>query len=281
MPMTAGARDGKLVIFGRRELPESQEVTPVTNPDQLSGRRRLDSALEGVAATFRGMTAHPDESNCECHWGSAEELAQLKVAGVELDLDLLRRTWQAGDWNDHASILRRILPQLASALVGGLVDPMCGMEDVGRCFVLGNWQQWPCEQAAAVEEFLKAWWSYTLTDPHPSVPPYHLLVLLTEATGSLSPWLSTWELLKNPVADRHLAEAAAKWEYDLLGDRLPWYAWGDEEEVRAELTAWLVRHAPSRLRSHGASEELLHRIRLLGVTGPARWTDAHWPGHHY
>ncbi|MFH8385529.1 hypothetical protein ACH4E7_32115 [Kitasatospora sp. NPDC018058] len=53
---------------------------------------RLDAALEGLAVVFRGAVAHPEEYNCECHWGSAEELALLKVPGTELDPDLLRRT---------------------------------------------------------------------------------------------------------------------------------------------------------------------------------------------
>ncbi|MFD4527321.1 hypothetical protein ACFWP7_25970 [Streptomyces sp. NPDC058470] len=51
--------------------------------------------------------------------------------------------------------------------------------------------------------------------------------------------------------------------------------------MRAELTVWLVRHAPTRLRAFGVPEELLHRIRLLGVTGLDRWEDPHWPGHRY
>ena len=38
-----------------------------------------------MAVTFRGMTARPDENNCECHWGSEEDLAQLKVPDVELN----------------------------------------------------------------------------------------------------------------------------------------------------------------------------------------------------
>ncbi|GHD55556.1 hypothetical protein GCM10010317_040900 [Streptomyces mirabilis] len=71
------------------------------------------------------------------------------------------------------------------------------------------------------------------------------------------------------------------WECDLLGDQLPWHAWENEEATRTELTAWLVRNAPARLRAHGVSEELLHRIRLLGLTGHDRWEDPHWPGHRY
>ncbi|MEV6330143.1 hypothetical protein [Streptomyces sp. NPDC051909] len=253
----------------------------MTRIDQRRARRRLDAALDGLAVTFRGMTAHPDETNCACHWGSAEDLAQLKVADAELDPDLLSRTWRAVDWTDHASVLRRILPQFASALVGGLVEPYFDGEDIGRSFARGHWQQWPAEQAAAVEEFLRAWWACALVDPDPAMPVHELLVLNTEATGTLSPWLGTWEALDDPVADRHLAEAAAHWEYDLLVDQLPWYAWEQGEEMCAELTAWLVRHAPPRLRAHGAPEDLLHRIRLLGVTGPDRWDDPHWPGHRY
>ncbi|MFJ2723036.1 hypothetical protein [Streptomyces sp. NPDC087437] len=251
------------------------------NLDQPRARLRLDAALDGLAVTFRGMTARPDEYNCDCHWGSAEDLAQLKVADAELDFDLLQRTWQATDWRDHPSVLRRILPQFASALVSGRLEPLFGMERVGLAFTLGNWREWPAEQAAAVEEFLQAWWAYTLTDPDPTMPAHDLLVLTAEATGTLSPWLDTWESLSDPVADGHLAEAADHWEYDLLGDQLPWSAWENEEEMRAELTAWLVRHAPARLRAHGAPEDLLHRIRLLGVTGPDRWEDPHWPGHRY
>ncbi|WP_373431098.1 hypothetical protein [Streptomyces turgidiscabies] len=95
------------------------------------------------------MTARANEVQCDCHWGSAEELALLKVPDVELDPDLLYRTWHAPDWDD----------------------------------------------------------------------------------------------------------------------------------IRTELAAWLVRHAPARLRGQAGTEELLDALRLLGLTGPARWEDPHWPTH--
>ncbi|MBT2232269.1 hypothetical protein [Nonomuraea sp. NEAU-A123] len=63
----------------------------MTSPDQTPARLRLDAALADLAVTFRGMTARPDEHNCPCHWGSAENLALLKVPDVELYPDLLRR----------------------------------------------------------------------------------------------------------------------------------------------------------------------------------------------
>ncbi|WP_308354859.1 hypothetical protein [Streptomyces sp. Je 1-79] len=113
------------------------------------------------------------------------------------------------------------------------------------------------------------------------VPVHELLALCTEASGALSPWLTVWEGRDGSVADRHLAEAAAHWEYDLLGDELPWDAWEDGEALRTELAAWLVRCVPARLQAQHVHEELVHRIRLVGLTGPARWEDPHWPGHRY
>ncbi|MFE0043725.1 hypothetical protein [Streptomyces albireticuli] len=227
------------------------------------------------------MAAHPDESNCECHWGSEEDLALLKTPDTELSSDLLRRTWQATDWNYKASVLRRILPQFAAALTRGLIEPFSGMHEAGLMFHRAEWQQRPAEQAAAVQEFLYAWWDRTLTDPDPAVPAYEVFALCTEASAVLGPWLDTWETHDHRTADQHLARAVACWEYDLLCDQLPWSTWHNEEDVRAELTAWLVRHAPARLRAHDTPEELLDRIRLLGLTGLDRWEDPHWPGHPY
>ncbi|MFF5936551.1 hypothetical protein [Streptomyces sp. NPDC012508] len=257
----------------------------MTNTDDTPARRRLDRALDRLDTTFRGMTARREEQQCDCHWGSAEELAQLKVPDIELAPDLLRRTWTAPDWDDHGAVLRRILPQFARALVDGLVEEsLFGMGKVGHSFARGHWRQWPADQSAAVWEFLRAWWAQSLTDPAPPVPVHEVLALCTEASTTLGPWLAVWEALDDRVADGHLAEAAAHWEYDLLGDELPWDAWdtwNDREALRTELAAWLVRCAPARLGGRHGHEELLHRIRLIGLTGPARWDDPHWPGYRY
>ncbi|MEU6218478.1 hypothetical protein ABZ845_13300 [Streptomyces sp. NPDC047022] len=247
-------------------------------------RRRLSAALDSLAVTFRGMTAHPDESNCDCHWGSPEELRLLKTPDVVLEPDLLRRTWRAIDWTDHAAVLRRILPQFANALVSGRADPLFGLEEAGFSFARARWQQWPDDQAGPVREFLHAWWAYSLTDPDAAVPAYQVFAMCAEASGTLRPWLADWETRTGCLSDRRLAEAAAEWEYVLLGDSLPWRVGRyehDEEELRAELVAWLLGHAAPRLRESGASADLRHRIRLLGLTDEDRWTDPHWPGHRY
>ncbi|MFD8113832.1 hypothetical protein [Streptomyces microflavus] len=184
------------------------------------------------------MTTHPEEDDCECHWGSQEDLALLKLPDAELSPDLLRRTWNAPDWSDHGAVLRRVLPQFTRDLVSGRVEPMSGMYEVGRSFARGHWRQWPAPQSAAIWEFLHAWWAHSLVDPAPPVP--------------------------------------------VLGDQLPWDPWDNEaDHQRHELASWLARHAPTRLHAPKVPETLLHRIRLIGLTGPARWEDPHWPGHRY
>ncbi|MEV0591802.1 hypothetical protein [Nonomuraea cavernae] len=214
------------------------------------------------------MTAHPDEHNCSCHWGSAEDLARLKTPDVELDPDLLRRSWEPTDWDDHASVLRRILPQLASALVSGQVAPLFGMYEVGRSLARGNWQQWPAEQAAAVRAFLHAWWTHSLITPNTAVPAYEVLALCAEASATLAPWLDIWETSTDPVADQRLTEAIAHWESDLLEDQLPWETWNIEEDLLSTLTAWLIRHAPARLRAHGTPRQ------ADSIPQPVLWTPA-------
>ena len=259
----------------------AQATDPGADPG--AAQLRLAAALDGLAVALRGATARPDESNCTCHWGSAEELALLKVPDVELEPDLLRRSWQAPDWRDHASVLRRILPQLAATLLDGRAQSFLCLQEIGASLGRARWPQWPAQQSAAVREFLHAWWAHSLVTPGSALPASETFVLCAEASGELGSWLDVWEALDHPEADRSLAEAVDAWEYALLLDDLPWSTWHSEskEELRLALTDWLTRHAPARLKAHGASEQLLHRVRLFGLTGANRWDDPHWPGHTY
>ncbi|MCX4779318.1 hypothetical protein [Streptomyces sp. NBC_01264] len=248
-------------------------------------RVRLDRALAHLAVAFRGLAAPADEKQCDCHWGSPEELALLKLPGTgpgtDIDPDLVHRTWSAPDWNDHGAVLRRILPQFARELTGGLGAYAWDVGRVGDSFHRAEWQQWPAPQSAAVGEFLHAWWAHTLLTPDPAFPAREVLQMCTEASGSIGPWLADWETLHHPVADQHLADTVDHWERDLLCYALPWYTrsfWPDEEEaVRAELTDWLATRAPARLRAHGAPEVVLHTVRLLSLADTDRWNDPHWP----
>ncbi|MEU9126996.1 hypothetical protein AB0D08_02575 [Kitasatospora sp. NPDC048540] len=219
----------------------------MTDPAVRAAELRLDAALERLTAAFRTAVARPEEHNCACHWGSAEELALLKVPGAELDPDLLRRTWQAPDWDDHAAVLRRILPQLATALADPGSESFRYRAEIGLSLHRGDWQGWPPQQAATVREFLHAFWALGLVAPERVSHAGTTLVLCVEASGELAPWLDAWAALDHPVADRALAEAVELWEDDLLAQELPWYTWHDRDSLLATLTAWLTRHAPARV----------------------------------
>ncbi|MGW8507633.1 hypothetical protein [Streptomyces sp. CLCI03] len=183
-------------------------------------------------------------------------------------------------------MLRRVLPQFARVLTGGLGAYAYDIDKVGISFHRAAWQQWPAPQRAAVREFLHAWWAHTLLTPDPAVPVHALLPLCAEASADIGPWLAVWEDLRHPVADRHLTDMIDEWEWDLLEDALPWrswFVWSEEEteDVRTELAAWLVREAPARLRATGAPSELRHVVRLLGLPHADRWEDPHAPRHRY
>ncbi|MFF0654826.1 hypothetical protein [Micromonospora tulbaghiae] len=241
-------------------------------PDRTEIDGLLNEALAGVAATFQGMTAHRQESNCECHWGSAEELALLKTPDVPLDEDLLRRTYWTTDWRYPGPLLRRILPQLTRSLVAGRVMPMAGMESLGYLFTTARWQEWPKGQRDALREFLDAWWLHVLVEPDAKVPAHEALELIAETTGKLTPWLAVWTgSLADAVARRRLVTAVDEWMDDLLGDGLPWSSWHNEDTWGAALSLWVIRHAPAALREHNASIELLDYIRLLGLPYADRW----------
>lgn len=52
-----------------------------------------------------------------------------------------------------------------------------------------------------------------------------------------------------------------------------------EKPRRGRPTGFSVSLLP-RLGPSGAHEDLLHRVGLMGLTGPARWEDPHWPGSY-
>lgn len=125
-------------------------------------RLRLDRALGSLDDTFRGMTARADEVQCDCHWGSPEELALLKTPDVGLSPDLLRRTRDAP------------------------TGPTTRLCCAGSC----PGSPGPWWVATAVWEFLHAWWARSLLDPAPAAPVHEILALCGEASTTLGPWLT-------------------------------------------------------------------------------------------
>ncbi len=227
-------------------------------PDRTETSGLLDEALAGVAVAFQGMTAHEQESNCECHWGSAEELALLKTPDVPLDEELLRRTYWAADWHYPGLLLRRILPQVTERLVDGRIVAMEGLDSLARFFAVSPWHEWPKGQQAALRRFLNVWWVHVLVEPDAKVPAHAALPFLAEATTRLTPWLADWaEALVDEPARRHLVEAMDEWMYDLQGDALPWPSSHDIDALgpRAATVGDTARACrPARARRVGGAD---------------------------
>ncbi|MFE1316803.1 hypothetical protein [Kitasatospora phosalacinea] len=227
----------------------------MTDPHLRDAQDRLRAALHRLTAAFRGAAVHPDEHNCPCHWGGPADLALLKAPDAPLSPELLRRTWRQGKWNDTGAVLRRILPQLAAELADRGSDSSGDREDIGYALARGDWPRWPAGQAAAVREFLHALWIRDLLTPGDAWDVHRTLGMCVEASGELAPWLDAWAALDHPSADRALAEAVAVWDHALLRDECPWsltWHYDLRDALTAELSAWLTRHAPARLHSHGA-----------------------------
>lgn len=225
--------------FVRRKPAESSKASAdVTDPLLRDAQLRLDAALEKRTAMFRGAVAAPDEVQCTCHWGSAEELALLKVPDVGLRPERLRRAWQAADWKDRGAVLRRVLPQLASDLADRESESFRCMDDIGLAFARARWSEWPPQQVAAVREFMDAFWIRSLATPDGQAGD--VLAFCVEASGEPSPWLDAWKALDHPAADRNLVEAVDRWRVALRIHELPWVSTHDEDEVLAVLTTWLA-----------------------------------------
>ncbi|MEV7783337.1 hypothetical protein [Kitasatospora sp. NPDC088351] len=59
-------------------------------------------------------------------------------------------------------MLRRVLPQLAAAVADSSSESFRYQDEIGLSLARGRWQEWPREQAAAVREFLRAFWARSL-----------------------------------------------------------------------------------------------------------------------
>ncbi|MEY9870809.1 hypothetical protein ABH931_000263 [Streptacidiphilus sp. MAP12-33] len=219
--------------------------------DPEAARSRLERAVAAVAQAFCGETAAADETNCACHWGSAEELALLKRPGLPLGSDLLFRTWWEPGWRDHPAVLRRILPEFAAALAAGGVAAFW-LAEAGGSVARGRWQRWPVAQAEAVAEFLRAWWWACLVCPEETAPMSEVLAACVEASGEIRSWLVMWDAATagGPPTRRSVAEVARAWQDELPHADLPWSSLLEaevEEALSAELSAWLRCRAPAVL----------------------------------
>jgi hypothetical protein len=227
----------------------------------------LDAALAEIDAVYGGFTS-PAETGCGyCH--APEETAYLRTPDVPIPVDTVRyHLFEVPDhFDDHAAVMRRLLPQGARAMADGTLGAIrFGAHGLSRV----DWRSWPTEQAAAIEAFLRAWWQDALAAPE---PPYGIDAVFDTCVTiarTVTPFLEGWA--PGPVADAHLARCADVWLYDLLSDDSPFSWWYDDtvDAAVTDLRAWLS--GPGAARLHAAGEyDLATRVELLGRPHDERW----------
>jgi hypothetical protein len=148
--------------------------------------RALGAALTDIDTVFNGF-ASPTGTGCERYY-LPEDTACLRTPYTRMPVDLVRRFVfeSPGNFEDHAAVMRRLLPQTAHAMADG---SLCGIgwEEHGLSRV--HWWAWPSEQAAAVEAFVHAWWDDTLATPEPQYPVRDVFETCATILGDLTPLL--------------------------------------------------------------------------------------------
>ncbi|TGB09324.1 hypothetical protein [Streptomyces sp. MZ04] len=240
---------------------------------------RLAAALDRIHDLFGGLTAAPGETGCT-HCYAEADIALLHRPDVPLPDDLLRMFVhkEPSHFDDHPAVLRRLLPQfttwLASGAFEGLGYAACGLGRAG-------WPDWPDPQAAAVREFIDAWWDDFLRQDSSPYDVTDVFACCADMGGTVTPLLARWA--DEPVGgpgDQELVWACEAWEQDLLSDDasgvVPWWYWFDRDEPVREVQLWLAEHAPPRLRAAGADPGLVTRIELLALPYEDRWAHLYW-----
>jgi hypothetical protein len=234
--------------------------------------KALAAALADIDTVFNGF-ASPTETGCErCYL--PEETAYLRTPYTRVPADLVRRFVfkSPGHFEDHAAVMRRLLPQTAHAMADGSLDGIgWGAHGLSRV----DWRAWPSEQAAAVEAFVHAWWDDTLTTPEPSYPVHDVFETCATILGDLTPLLDRFRT--QPVVEAHVVSCASAWLYDLITDDSPFHWWhrDDDGSLVTVLRSWLAAHAPARLRAQN-EPDLAIRAELLALTYDDRWAHPYW-----
>lgn len=232
----------------------------------------LDAALAEIDTVFGGLTS-PGETGCGyCH--APGEIAYLRTPDMRIPEDVVSYfLFEVPDhFDDHAAVMRRLLPQAARAMADGSLGSI-GYGGHGLSRV--DWRCWPAEQAAAIEAFLHAWWQAALESPEPPYRIHDIFDTCATIARTVTPFLAWWSLGR--VADVHLARCADVWLYDLLSDSSPFTWWYDDtaEAGLADLRTWLS--GPGAVRLHGAGEpDLATRAELLALPYDERWAHPYW-----
>ncbi|MEU6036975.1 hypothetical protein ABZ801_16365 [Actinomadura sp. NPDC047616] len=212
-----------------------------------------ERAVEGLYAAFEDVPRPRVVAGCPCCVEPDEDGALLARPLRELGVDDLGRyaakamtTW--GTDEDFRYFAPRLLELAADDAFG-----WPSVEIVFGKLGMVPWPQWP--QREALERFLAAFWSRTLTR-HPAHPDAGTaLCALSLAVCDVTPYLDEWERLDTGAAIRHLRDFATE---GLIRRRGKWVRlrnahWDTGGRPHRQAIAWFTE-GPALRAVHAAFE---------------------------
>lgn len=194
----------------------------------------LAAALADLDTVFNGF-ASPGETGCERCFGPAEtafpRTPYTRVPGELVSRFVFK---DPAHFEDHAAVLRRLLPRTAR---DGGGRP--GRDRLGRAraepdrlaFLVGR-------PGCRYRGLPPRWWQDALAKPESPYGIQDVFETCATIARSVTPFLDGWA--QGPVADAHFVHCADHWLYHLLSDSSPFTWWYDDTEDTgvADLRTW-------------------------------------------
>lgn len=248
----------------------AEEAAGVTllNP----GWGRLARAVGGLEAAFGRRRDRIGAVEACLHCFSAEQLIVLAGPVDEIPDALFSRALMKWGSTMESDVLLwrrwtpRILRQIAERRLH--IDESW----MARKFGEAKWWEWPVGEREAVAEFCEAWFATALTAESGPVA-VDVLPFVAVLFRGLTHWLERWAATPGRRAEQQLAWMAGWWLPDLISGELDLSFSGDLPDVAAELSAWLVAQAPSRLRDGDLKPIDAYQLSQLPLPEGRRWRD--------
>ena len=219
----------------------------------------LETALAEIDRVFAGSTCDADNVCSHCY--SNEARSPLALPGAPIDPEVLASWTYKSPFmvDDHAALVRRILPQMARGMADGAVHVFWAAQ---HALVRGDWRDWPRWQKDPIQRFIDAWWQDLVRNPEPNHSVTDAFEQYAAIVG-LEAALAAWP--DDDVADAHLVAVDEWWVQDLLVDENP-FGWlgdlHDKQQLVVTAQRWYLDVGVGKLRRAGAVE-LAEKASLL------------------
>ena len=236
----------------------------------LPAPARLATALAGLESAFGPRRDRIDPVEACDHCFDPGDL--LVLAGPIQDIPDRLFSRAVSKWGTTTDANVPLWRRLAPRILQQLVERRLHIDEtlIARKFGEADWQGWPAQERTAVTELCEAWFQAALTEPH-GPNAVDVLPFVAVMYRDLSHWLAVWSATPGERADEQFAVLASWWLPDLLNGELDLSFSGELPDVAAEMTAWLLVHAPTRLRDGDLNTADAYRLTQLALPDDQRW----------